>query len=678
MLFSGIVIRIVVAFMSDAPGTIAIPLVEQMTLLAMIAASIQTIPAIATAEEMFLTLLGAIMLTSLLTGAFLLALGWLKIGKLIRYIPYPVICGFLAGTGWLLVHGSMQVMTDMPMSISQLPWLFQPDILLRWLSGLIFAVLLLIISRRYTHYLIIPASFFAALGVFYVMLLLTNTSLAEASAQGWLLGPFAEGGSWQLLNFSALPQMNWPVIFGQIGGMATVMVISTISLLLHISGHELIIHRDIDLNGELRAVGIADLISGLGGGMVGSHVLSDSLLAYKMEARNRSVGIVGAGLYATVLILNPSFLTIFPKAVLGGLLMFLGLTLLVEWVYKAWFKLSRADFFLVVLILVVIGAVGFVEGVGVGLVVAIILFAIDYSRSVVTKRIFSGVEHRSNVARPPHQEQVLDKKGDQICILELQGFIFFGTANNIFKQIPERISDQKPLRFIVLDFRKVSGLDSAAVHSFVRMKQLAAEHQLQLIFTDLQPLVEKKLRQGGCLEAQDPICLTFPDLDRGLEWCENQILSQELTVEETLPKLAEQLANLFLTVDQVPEFMSYLNPMKIPQGNYLFQQGDPYDGLYFLESGQVSVWLEMAEGQKKRLRTFKGGTILGEMGLYAQVPRSASVIADQPSDLYYLSIEAFKKMETEAPILATAFHRFIVGLVVERLNHAEDRLQSLL
>jgi len=149
-------------------------------------------------------------------------------------------------------------------------------------------------------------------------------------------------------------------------------------------------------------------------------------------------------------------------------------------------------------------------------------------------------------------------------------------------------------------------------------------------------------------------------------------------VEETLPKLAEQLANLFLTVDQVPEFMSYLNPMKIPQGNYLFQQGDPYDGLYFLESGQVSVWLEMAEGQKKRLRTFKGGTILGEMGLYAQAPRSASVIADQPSHLYYLSIEAFKKMEAEAPVLATAFHRFIVGLVVERLNHAEEKMQSLL
>ncbi len=525
-LLSGVILRIVVALMSSIPNPIATPLVEQMAILAVIATSIQSNPALATPEEMFLTLVGAIVLSSLLTGAFLLTLGWLKVGELIRFLPYPVIGGFIAGTGWLLVRGSIQLMTDVPLSFSQLELLFQPNIFLRWLLGLLFAVTLLVISRRYTHFLLVPASLLTAIGLFYGLLLLTNTSVAEASTQGWLLGPFPEGSLWQPLSLDKLTGVNWSVVFKQVGGITTILVISAISLLLSASGLELVTQKDIDLNRELRVVGIANLVCAISGGMVGSHVLPDSVLAYKMGAKSRLVGLVGAALYATILLLDPSFLSILPKPVLGGLILFLGLSLLGEWLYNGWFKLPRTDYFVVVLIVVGVGTLGFLEGVGIGLIVAVFLFAIDYSRSQVIKNVFSGDTYPSSVQRQSQQQQLLSETGEQIYILELQGFIFFGTANRILNQVRQRLSDRKlsPLGFVVLDFRLVSGLDSSAGLTFMRIKQLAQKHGVNLVFTNLQPTVKEKLHLAGCLETQNQVCQIFSDLDRGIEWCENQAL----------------------------------------------------------------------------------------------------------------------------------------------------------
>ena len=124
--------------------------------------------------------------------------------------------------------------------------------------------------------------------------------------------------------------------------------------------------------------------------------------------------------------------------------------------------------------------------------------------------------------------------------------------------------------------------------------------------------------------------------------------------------------------------MGYLQCVDIPKGQYLFRQGQPSDGLYFLESGRVSVILELPDGKTLRRATYTSGTILGEMGLYAQVPRSASVFADQPSRLLYLSNQAFQQIESEVPQLASCFNRSVVNLVAQRLRRSEEEVRVLL
>src|SRR5262249_9193307 len=164
---------------------------------------------------------------------------------------------------------------------------------------------------------------------------------------------------------------------------------------------------------------------GLAGGMVGFHSLSMSRLVLSMGARNRWVGVVGALLCGTVFWVGPAFVSMVPGYVCGGLLIFLGLIFLWEWGYAASRKLTRLDYFVVIFILAIISAVGYPEGVGAGIIAAVVLFVHNYSQVDVVSHAMSGADLRSNVDRPVRELKFLREHGSQIYVLHLQGFIFF-------------------------------------------------------------------------------------------------------------------------------------------------------------------------------------------------------------------------------------------------------------
>ncbi|MDX2211791.1 MAG: SulP family inorganic anion transporter [Oculatellaceae cyanobacterium bins.114] len=679
-LFSAIALRIVVALTSSLPVVIADIDPLPSAVIALSAMSIQQSLEGAAPEVVLITILLMIALTTLLTGGFLFVLGSLKVGELVRFIPYPVIGGFIAGTGWLIAHGAIQVMTDIPLSVANLGTLLQPDRLLYWLPGVGFAIALLIISRRSDRPWVLPISIFSAIGIFYLALFVTQTSMAEARAAGWLLGSFSENNLWQPLRLTQLGQVNWTVLTSQIGNMLTVMLISPILILLTATSLELVTESEINLNQELQAAGLANLVSGIGAGLVGYHTLVDSMLVYRMGGRDRSISIISAVICAIVLLMGASLLSYFPKVVLGGLLLFLGLSLLVEWVYDSAAKMLRSDYIVMLLILAVIGFLGLFQGVGVGLIAAIALFIVNYSRTSVTRHVLSGVTYRSHVDRPRHQEQLLSQRGNQILILELQGFIFFGTANRLLNQIRQRLSDLslEPLRLVVLDFRLVSGLDSSAVLSFVKLKQLARKQALRLVFTHLQPLTETLLRQGGCLEENDTLCLIFTDLDRGMEWCEGQILESVTWRRGRFMPLTLQLQRVFSDPDQVAPFTKYLERSQLASGDWLFRQGAKPEALYFVESGQISTLLERHDQQTVRLQTLGVGTTVGEIAFHTQSPYRTSAIADQSTIVYSLSIERLQQMRQTDPQIATAFQEFMIALLATRLDQAYQEIENLL
>jgi sulfate permease, SulP family len=680
LLFSSTIVSAIATFTSAYPAILATVSEPSIPVLSLVARQIVEAMPDASLEVKLLTVTATIILNTIVSGSIFLALGTFKLGGFVRFIPYPVVGGFLAGTGALLILGALHSISGLDLHHFTLAGLFQPIVLLQWVPALIFAFAMFAIPHRVDHFLVIPGIIVSAIVLFYVAMLLTGTPIAQAQEQGLLLQKLPAAGIYQFSTFPAITQADWSVVLQQVPSLAALWLVDTIALLLNANGIELAVSRDLNLNRELKVAGVATLVSGLGGGIGGFASSGENKLVHHLGGSNRLVGGLVAGICLAMLLGGAPLLSFIPKFVLVGIPLLLGIEFFHEWLYLAWSKFSRSDYAIIVLILVVTATAGYLQGIGVGLIAAIVLFVVNYSRLTITKRIGSGAYLSSNVLRTSEEVEVLQAEGEQTCVVELQGLIFFGTANKLLNQIRDRIDHPTatPVRFVLLDFRLVSGLDASAVLSFAKLKQVADGKQIHLVFTHLSSEARQRLEQGDCLDVNDPYCHVFEDLDRGLEWCEAQILNSKDLAELKTRSLLDHLHSGFIDPSQVERLMSHLRSRQLDEGEYLFRQGDPFDGLFFVGKGQVSVVLELDSGQTKRIRTYTVGNTIGEMGLYRRTIRMASVVADKPSTMYFLSTEAFEQIEASDPPLASNIHRFIVNLLAERLFHREQELKNLL
>ncbi|PZO36894.1 MAG: hypothetical protein DCF19_20415 [Pseudanabaena frigida] len=680
-LIGATITAIVVAWRSSFPFALAGPDPNSAVILSLAAAEIaSTIHKTNTEASLYPTVWATIIFSTLTTGLFLFLLGWFRLGRWVRFIPYPVIGGFLAGAGWLIACSSFKVMTGFSLSLETLPNFIQTEPLFQSVLGILFTVVLLFMLDRNKHFWALPSLLLAGIACFDGLWGLTHLFSVPLNSEDYFFKPFPQEQIWQAWQWSTFTHINWSIFIHQSSTVVAIAVIVMFSILLNATGIELATARSVDLNRELRVNGIANLINGFCGGGVSYLSIHRSLLNQQAGANSPLSAIIAGGFCGATLIFGSSFLAYLPKTILGGLLLYVGLGLLIRWVYHAWFEFPTVDYVLIVLILIIIAIWGFLQGVGAGILIACFFFIFNYGRTSGIKYTLSGTTYHSNVQRSFPQRMCLHEEAGCIYILVLHGFIFFGTANDLIDEISDRLANQElsQLQFVIFDFRLVNGIDSSAVLSFMKLKQLATNLRFDLVFTQLQPAIAHQLKQGGLITQTSSICYVFDDLDRGIEWCENRVLENKQMGDRELIPFQEQLQEFILDDALVGKLMGYLEFLEVPEGKFLFHQGDESNGLYFLESGQVSVVLELSDGQTKRLRTYNHGTILGEMGLYTYAARSASVVADRLSLLYYLSTQAFEKIEVEDPQLAASVHKFIVSLLAERLKRCEKELKDLL
>jgi SulP family sulfate permease len=679
LLFSSFVLGATVALRGSFKPVISAPQENTSVILALMASSVAA--KIPTGTDALPTILACFALASIATGTLFAILGQLRLGKIVHYIPSPVVGGFLAGTGWLLVQGSLSVLLGVTITSDNSGLLFAPGAPLLWIPGVFFGILLTVLLRRKHHFLMLPGLLVGAIALFYVALWISGMSVEAAGTRGFLLGHFPQGGLWPPLGPLALGQIDWSVVKSTSGSIAALTVLAAISILLNASGLELATEQEIDLDRELRATGIANILSGVFGGVVGYLSLSESTLNYKMGARTRIPGLVSAGLSLLTLVAGSAALSYFPKPVLGGLLLFMGLSFLVENLYDAWLRLPILEYALVLVILLAVVSLGFIAGVGAGLLISAVLFAVSYARINVVKNATSGAVLRSKAARSAAKQAVLKRRGERIQVLQLQGYLFFGTAYALVKVVEQHLIGRGPLTtpFVVIDFRNVHGLDSSAVVAFTRMRRLAAAEQATLAFTHLPPAVARQLA-GGCIDASAakpppepvprasrPTIAVFEDLDRGLEWCETQLLGRYDVAKERFSEPERAI---------VDRLAGYLERIAAPMGFDLYHDGDDADDLFLIESGEVAAWLEAPDGRSKRLRTMGPGGVVGEAGLYLGQPRSATVRAMRDSVLHRLSIASLERMTLEAPELSALLHQHVARVLAERMvemTNAEQR-----
>jgi len=608
-------------------------------------------------------------------GVIFLVLGTFRLGNLVRFIPYPVVGGFLAGTGWLLFKGGIYIASGVELhrlftfdrlALRTFELLVSPVTLKRWVPALAFGVILYLAVRLVKKPLVIPIVLGIGLVLFAIGMLATGSSIDAAKHGRWLLGPFESVRLWQPWTLRAITGADWSAVLSQWAGIATAVFVATIAILFNVSGTEVVLHRDLDTNRELRDAGVLNVVTGALGGIPGYHALSLTALAERMSVDARVAGLIAAAVPLAGVIFGASVIELIPRMIVGGVLVFLGLAFMVEWVWDKRKVLPPLEYGVVLVILAVIIGRAYLPGVVVGLVLAVVLFAVNYGRIELVREVAFGETYHSNVDRPPAERAALRTMGDEVQILLVNGFLFFGSANGLLELIRKR-AETDPPRFLVIDLRRVTGVDSSAVVAFVKAMHLAEASGFELVFTGASEAVRRQLGRGGMVASE--VVRFEPDLDRGLQRCEEGLLRDE-AVQVPEPD-GDGLAGM---PSGLP---AHLEHVELPDGTVLIHQGESPDDVYVLASGRLRVETVTERGTRMRLRTLRPGVVVGEVAMYSGVPRTADVVAETPSVVLKLSKDSIERMEAEDPELAAALHRWLATTLAGRLGESLKAFDAL-
>ncbi|MDX1404802.1 MAG: SulP family inorganic anion transporter [Woeseiaceae bacterium] len=641
-----------------------------------------SLPATASDAQVFASVIVAIMFATAVTGAGLALLGTLKAGGFVQYLPHSVMGGYFAALGWLLLTGGFALSApNSPIGYTTADQLLQTTSLASWLPAVIVTASLIMLARRVSRTRLLVATVALSCAAWFAAALAYGHGPDSLLQSGLLIGPLQETGLplWDLLRDLDVAATDWPAVFMNAGSIATVLLISLISLLFCVSGLGHLYRGDPDMNRELRIAGLANIGNGLTGGMLGLPTYNLSSQAHDMGAAgNRWAGVVAVATCLSIFVFGFSLVAYTPRFVISGLLMFLGLNLMREWLLDGLKKFSSYEYLVIPIILVSAVFLGFLEGILIGLIAAIVLFVVKYSRTRVIRFSASSVDLGSNVERNVFAQRHIRQEGARIFILGLQGYLFFGTAGRVLAALKQRLADRSlpPPQAVILDFSQVTGVDASAAINFQKMERLAAQQNFVLVLAKLGDGLRQRLQSGG-FGSEHPASLMFvDDLDRALEHAENALLNDSGEAH-VFAGCFEQLRHFFDSDEDLETFKTYLERREVAAGTTLTEQGDDTSELFLVETCSVSAYIRQPDGRMLRVRSTEHGTVYGELGFYLGTPRSASVITDEPGVVYVLSAESAEKLDQEHPTIASDLHRYLANVLSERLLFTTQSLKAV-
>jgi len=674
-LLSASVGTFVIGLRSSLPFTIAGPdSSTSVVMAALVTAFVQRLVAEGATEDLLQRAIIVMALSTALTGTLLLALGATRAGRAIRFVPYPVIAGFLGATGWLIVVAGAQLATGQSVTDNTLGALFDLLIGAKFLAGAALAIALFLAQRYLPSSFALPGTLLAGVAVVHIGLLSSGITLVEAQADGWMFSPQTHVGLTSPWHSDELRQLPWELLPSLFGNLVSVMFVTAITMLLNTSAIELATQREADLDRELKWHGIANLLIAALGGYVSITSMSRTTVNYLAGATGRLSAMAVAAIAAAATVVNPSFLGYVPKSVLGGLLLYLGADLLYRWLVESARRLAFLEYLSLLSIAFIIVEWGFVAGLLIGVVIGCATFALSASRIPAIKFSFDGSEYHSSLDRGPEELTILTDHGRELQGMSLQGYLFFGSASRLHEHIKSLLAARPECRFLLFDLRLVTGIDSSATHSFRQIKQSADRHGARLVLVNMTLEIQRIFRNAGLISADVAVA---SDLDHALELCEDAIIKADQPSGSETESLNDWLVHV-VGSEHAAHLAQECERLEVASGAIIAVEGEPADSMHFIFQGRVSIVVDGGNGRKVRLRSLGRHTTIGEMGLITCQPRSATIEAEVPSVLYVLKAHAFERIRRTNPALCQALLTYVIRVMAERLSFANRSIGALL
>jgi SulP family sulfate permease len=619
--------------------------------------------------------------SALVTAFFFWIVGRFKLSNFARFLPFPVIGGFLAGSGIMLIFCSFNVMTGTSLTWSTLPQFMTFDMFLHWGPGVLFALGVFAIMYMKPHFLILPGSLFGVMLLFFMAIACSDQSLEHIRSQGWLLASMPSGSTWPVITPHTMAMVDWPMVLHEIPSILTVALLSLVGILLNINGIELGARQDIDIDQELKVEAVGNFLSSLGGGFAGYASLSMSLLGPKTNTTSRIIPLTTALVCIGVLFFGAQVLTFIPKPLLGGLLFLIGFFFVEEWIISGWKRLTLPDYIILLVIVLTIVAQGFLQGIGLGLGLTILIFMFRFTRIPAIRDEATLATLRSTRERTIPNQILLAREGHACVVLKLTGYLFFGSAYFVGKRIKELLDSDTPPEQIILDLARVKGFDISAVNSFQRIAQQTFARDIAVSFASPPDRLIDLLTRNSSPEVMKQVTI-HTDLDESLEWAEKRLIAKhQARLNDPTPEglkareeyfhaavegLDAHLKEQELFEKIMENIQPYLVQKTVTQGEVLAREGNEQDVLFFILWGSISLFETDKNNKQHRVGSIGPGKFIVPQITGGSWDALHTAQAELQAMVAILSRESIAKMESEAPQSAMLMYKYISQVQTKR------------
>jgi sulfate permease, SulP family len=661
MLMGAIIMALIGPTVLSYRGSLIQPQDISTILLSISAASIAAMPGIRP-DSAFSTVVMLVVITSLAMGASVYLMGRLHFGHLVRFIPFPVVGGFMAASGVLLVRSAMEMV--MPASGSVANFVAKWPLWLPWLAA---SFGILAVSRSSWGSFGMPLSLSVILCGFFAVSSVFGLDAAALAQRGLLLGPFQGQSFASGISPSLLTDVQWWVLLSQLPLIAAVVGVSVLGTLLNASALELSIGQELDFERELKGVGFANCAAGLVGGTPGYHSLSKTTLARRFGVVGIGAGLGVAATLGVALFVGGGILGNLPIGLVAALVWYLGFDLLLKAIRDHGRQMPRSELGIVLVMPIIALVFGFMAAVGFGIAVAVLLFVVTYSRVDSTRLSTSAANFHARIERHPNDIARLTDLGASVRIDRLAGFLFFGSASMLVDRIQKQLLGSPIQRYAIIDLERVVGLDTSAWAAFERLGRTCQKHGMEMIITGLSP--QLAARFGGNNTKKQGHFRIADTLDNVLAKIEDDLLAQSSQASPSADDHDTE-ADLAHVLRQVG------HQMQLSAGDELLAQGSHCDHLVVLLRGRLRATVTDADESRRIVNRFLPGAIVGEIAFYTGAERTASISAETDATVLRIDVIDVTTMERDDPATAMQFHRTLARLLARRLTTARQLLDD--
>ena len=606
-----------------------------------------------------------------ITGFLQILIGISNGGRLIKFIPYPVISGFMTGSAILMISSQSHML-----HMEQYEQVIENSLWIPWLTAAV-TFISIILSPRFLPN--IPGSVSGLLTgsiFFHLMIYLSAVDLPS----DWVVGRLPDLTSVQLIQLDVLDQINWQIILPVSVALA---ILSSLDSLLTSVVADVATGQRHKARKELTGQGLGQMLAAMFGGVAGAGTTGATMVSINSGGRHW-VAVTTALLLIFIIILLGPIASLLPISALAGVIIHVALFSMLERDILAWFKrrTSRLDAFTATLVIAVTVTYNLMIAVALGIGLAILQFVRAHIKTPVIHRRSNIEQHPSLRRRNEEERELLTKYANRIIIYELTGNLFFGTVERMFEEMNNDLN--RPAQ-IILDMARVQQVDLTAVKMLQQMADQLQKSKGELIFTNvrsgkgLSKKVDKTLRHISPQHAGDYPVRTFIDADEAIEYAENKLLEQ-LDAGKVIHQRTElEDSNLFhgLPGETISTIKRVMKSQTLKSGEYLFRAHDHGQELFVVLEGEIDILLPYSQHHYKRLSKFGPGAFFGEIAFLKPGPRTADAKIIKTTELMILGRDEFQQLRAQFPEAAIKLLMRLGRELSDRLRWADTELRRL-